>query len=124
MTPLKFLRQIYPSPPEWSVGDISDLSGKVFIVTGGNSGLGKETCKQLLSKNAKVYLAARSETKARAAITELERETGRKAIFHELDLGDLDATKKSAREFLEYVCSARVYLTVAQSSFVSGRRRG
>lgn len=80
---------------------ISDLSGKVFLVTGGNSGIGKETCKQLLSKNAKVYLAARSESKAQAAIEELEKETGKKAIFHHLDLGDLDATKKSSEEFLK-----------------------
>ena len=60
-------------------------------------------CKQLLLKNAKVYLAARSESKARAALEELEKETGKKAIFLKLDLSDLDATKKSAQEFLEYV---------------------
>jgi len=97
------LRQAYPPAPEWSVDKISDLSTKVFIVTGGNAGIGKETCKQLLLKNAKVYLAARSEPKAQAALDELEKETGKKAIFLKLDLGDLDATKKSAQEFLEYV---------------------
>jgi len=98
-----FLRQLYPPTPEWSVDGIPDLSGKVFIVTGGNAGIGRETCKQLLLKNAKVYLAARSESKAQAALDELEKETGKKAIFHKLDLGDLDATKKSSQEFLEYV---------------------
>ena len=99
-----YFRQVYPSSPEWSVDKIPDLSGKVFIVTGGSSGIGKETCKQLLLKNAKVYLAARSELKAQAALEELEKETGKKAIFQKLDLGDLDATKRSAQEFLEYVC--------------------
>jgi len=84
------------------VDGISDLSGKIFIVTGGNAGIGKETCKQLLSKNAKVYLAARSESKAQVALDELEKETGKKAIFLKLDLSDLDATKKSAQEFIEY----------------------
>ena len=96
-------RQIFPPAPEWSVDKISDLSGKVFIVTGGNAGIGKETCKQLLLKNAKVYLAARSESKAQAALEELEKETGKEATFLKLDLSDLDATKKSAQEFLEYV---------------------
>jgi len=38
---------------------------------------------------------------AQTAIDELEKETGKKPIFHKLDLGDLDATKKSAQEFLE-----------------------
>lgn len=97
------VRQVYPPTPEWSVDRISDLSGKVFIVTGGNAGIGKETCKQLLLKNGKVYLAARSESKAQTAIEELEKETGKRAIFHKLELGDLDATKKSAQEFLECV---------------------
>ncbi|KAF9783414.1 NAD(P)-binding protein [Thelephora terrestris] len=96
-----YFRQVFPPSPQWSVDEISDLSGKVFIVTGGNSGVGKETCKQLLLKNAKVYLATRSESKAQAALEELEKETGKKALFHKLDLGDLDATKKSAKEFLE-----------------------
>ena len=95
------LRQIYPPTPKWSVDKIPDLPEKVFIVTGGNTGIGKETCKQLLLKNAKVYLAARSEPKAQTAIDELEKETGKKAIFLKLDLSDLDATKKSAQEFLE-----------------------
>ena len=104
MAPLgTILRQIYPPTPEWTVDKIPDLSGKVFIITGGNAGIGKETCKQLLLKGAKVYLAARSESKAQAALDELERETGKKAIFHKLDLSDLDATKKSAQEFLECV---------------------
>lgn len=104
MPPLStILRQFYPPAPQWSVDEISDLSGKVFVVTGGNSGIGKETCKQLLLKNAKVYLAARSESKARGALDELEEQTGRKAIFLQLDLGDLDSTKKSAQEFLKCV---------------------
>ena len=97
------IRQIFPPTPTWSVDKIPDLSGKTFIVTGGNAGIGKETCKQLLLKGAKVYLAARSESKAQTALDELEKETGKKAIFHKLDLGDLDATKKSAQEFLECV---------------------
>eukprot|EP01031_Cornospumella_fuschlensis_P037139 gene37139-45081_t len=36
------------------------LAGKVAIVTGGNSGIGLETCKALASAGAKVYLCSRS----------------------------------------------------------------
>ena len=113
------LRQLYPPTPQWSVDAISDLSGKVFIVTGGNAGIGRETCKQLLLKNAKVYLAARSEFKAQAALDELEKETGKKAIFHKLDLSDLDATKRSAQEFLEYVSQPPRIVSLSNRLFVS-----
>jgi retinol dehydrogenase-12 len=116
------LRQMYPPSPKWTVDKIPDLSGKVFIVTGANTGIGKETCKQLLLKNAKVYLAARSESKAQAALEELEKQTGKKAIFHHLDLSDLDATKKSAQEFLTYVLH-RSYVSHRHTVDIQGAER-
>lgn len=57
----------------------------------------------LLEKNAKVYLAARSKSKAEEAIKDLKEETGKEAIFLELDLGSLAAVRKAADEFLGYV---------------------
>ncbi|EJF65172.1 NAD(P)-binding protein [Dichomitus squalens LYAD-421 SS1] len=89
-----------PPKAKWGVSDMPNLSGKVMIVTGGNTGIGKETVKALLSHGAKVYMAARNETKAQAAIAELCRETGREAIFLRLDLADLQSVKAAAREFL------------------------
>jgi NAD(P)-dependent dehydrogenase (short-subunit alcohol dehydrogenase family) len=62
---------------------------------------------ELLKHNTKVYLATRNATKANAAITELEDETrtGKDTIFLQLDLTDLTAVRKSAKEFLSYVLS-------------------
>ncbi|KAK7053648.1 short-chain dehydrogenase/reductase family protein [Favolaschia claudopus] len=81
--------------------DMPDLTGKIALVTGGNTGIGYHTVKQLLLKNAKVYLAARSEEKAKAAIQRLQQETlGKTAIFLELDLADLPSVRKAAEEFL------------------------
>ncbi|KAK6981593.1 hypothetical protein R3P38DRAFT_2578349 [Favolaschia claudopus] len=80
--------------------DIPDLSGKVIIVTGGNSGIGYETVKALLSKNAKVYLAARSKSKAIPAIEQLYTETGKRAEFLALDLADSKSVREAAEEFL------------------------
>ncbi|KAJ7612618.1 hypothetical protein FB45DRAFT_302021 [Roridomyces roridus] len=82
--------------------DMPDLSGKVVLVTGGNTGIGYHTVKQLLLKNAKVYIAGRSAERVAAAIKSLETETnGKKAIFLELDLGDLKSVRKAAESFLE-----------------------
>jgi len=77
-----------------------------MLVTGGNTGLGKETVKNLLSHNAKVYLAARSRDKAEEAIRELEQQTGKTAIWLPLDLANLRSIKTSAEEFLS-TCSSK-----------------
>jgi retinol dehydrogenase-12 len=83
---------------------------------GGNGGIGYETIKvmehfcsdgqspncrtqALLSKNAKVYMATRSQERAEAAITKLKSETGKEAIFLELDLSSLASARKAAEEF-------------------------
>ena len=53
----------------------------------------------LLEKNAKVYLAARSKERAKAAIAELSAETGKKAIWLKLDLSSFQSIEKAAAEF-------------------------
>ncbi|KAF5314910.1 hypothetical protein D9619_006941 [Psilocybe cf. subviscida] len=61
----------------------------------------------LLAKNAKVYVAARSEEKAREAIEELKTETNNEGIFLKLDLNDLSSVKSAAQEFLSGVMYPR-----------------
>ncbi|KAI8910347.1 hypothetical protein EDD86DRAFT_190325 [Gorgonomyces haynaldii] len=84
-----------------SVEAIPDLSGKTAIVTGGNTGIGYETCLALLNKNAKVYMASRSRQRATDAIERLEKATGKKCEFLELDLQDLKQVKGAAESFLK-----------------------
>ncbi|KAG8678437.1 hypothetical protein FRC08_017779 [Ceratobasidium sp. 394] len=92
--------ETFPGKPDWSTDQIPDLTGQTMIVTGGNAGIGRETSKALLNKNAKVYLAARSKSKADKAIEWLKTETGGRApIFLELDLADLASVRQAAEEF-------------------------
>ncbi|KAF7977323.1 hypothetical protein HWV62_4095 [Athelia sp. TMB] len=58
----------------YKVPEIPDLTGCVAIVTGANTGVGYQTCKTLAQHGAKVYLAARNESKAKAAIAQLHAE--------------------------------------------------
>ncbi|RDX47105.1 NAD-P-binding protein [Lentinus brumalis] len=96
---IQWLQQAFPPAPTWHPTDIPDLSGKVALVTGGNAGIGREIVKELLRKNARVYLAARSPPKASAAIESLATETGRTAEFLQLDLSDLGPVRQAALEF-------------------------
>ncbi|KAG8741137.1 hypothetical protein FRC10_003281 [Ceratobasidium sp. 414] len=92
--------QTFPSAPRWSVDQIPDLAGRVIIVTGGNSGIGFETCKVLLAKNAKVYMAARCPKKAAAAVARLKEATnGKSPIFLQLDLADLQSVRAAVVQF-------------------------
>ncbi|KAF2129147.1 NAD(P)-binding protein [Dothidotthia symphoricarpi CBS 119687] len=95
--------QMYPPKPSYTEQDIPDLSGKVYIVTGATSGVGMETARILYSKNAKVYIAARSETKAATAITAIEQahqESSGTVVFLHLDLADLNTVRAAALRFL------------------------
>ncbi|KAG8978250.1 hypothetical protein FRB90_008534, partial [Tulasnella sp. 427] len=95
------INEVFPPKSKFDpTRDIPDLSDKVIIVTGGNTGIGKQTIQALLSKNAKVYMAARSRNKAEAAIADLKESTGKEALFLQLDLASLDSVTKSAKEFM------------------------
>lgn len=47
-------------------------------------------------------MASRSKEKADAAIKELQQQTGKEAIFLELDLSNLASVRKAAEEYLRY----------------------
>lgn len=59
------------------------LVGRVFIVTGANSGIGKETVKELAKRKATVILACRNIQTARNAISDIRTQifTGELVIF-------------------------------------------
>jgi len=96
-----FSHTAFPPAPTFNpASDIPDLSGKVVLVTGGNTGIGYCTVRELLLKNAKVYIAGRSPSKTAAAVAKLKGETGNEAIVLDLDLGDLKSVKGAATEYL------------------------
>jgi retinol dehydrogenase 12 len=77
-----------------------DLAGKNFIVTGANTGIGKITATSLAARGAHVIVACRSREKTEAMIADIERATGNKLEFVELDLANLDSVRKAADTLL------------------------
>ena len=86
----------------WSAADIPDLSGKLAIVTGANSGLGLETTRALARRGAQVVMACRSPSKAEAARAELIAGGIAEDLLElrALDLADLASVRRFAEEIL------------------------
>lgn len=79
------------------------LEGKVALVTGSSSGIGRTTALALAASGMHVFLACRSEAKARPVLDEINGADSSKikAEFLPLDLGNLDSVRLCASKFLE-----------------------
>ncbi|KAM4664085.1 retinol dehydrogenase 12 [Discoglossus pictus] len=76
------------------------LHGKVAIITGANTGIGKETARDLARRGARVILACRDIAKGEGAACEIRASTGNdQVVVRKLDL----ANTKSIREFAENI---------------------
>lgn len=85
-------------PHDWNLDQVPDLSGRVMIVTGANSGIGYEAALALAKRKAEVVLACRNQEKAKAAADRIQ------AVVPaaRLELIPLDLSKlQSIREFSE-----------------------
>jgi NAD(P)-dependent dehydrogenase (short-subunit alcohol dehydrogenase family) len=81
----------------WTAAQIGDQTGRSFVVTGANSGLGYETARQLARRGGRVLLTTRTETKGLQAVGRLRREFPDAEIEHGvLDLADLDSVRAFA----------------------------
>ena len=85
----------------WIEENVPDLTGKVAIVTGANSGLGLETTRVLARKGAQVVLAVRSEAKGAAAAAEIRAGASAASLaVMPLDLANLESVRRFAAAFL------------------------
>lgn len=76
------------------------LDGKVVLITGGNSGIGLETARDLAKRGAKIVIASRDEKKSKEAVEDIIATTGNDRIEHKhLDLGNFSSVRKFAEEF-------------------------
>ncbi|MBL9070149.1 MAG: SDR family NAD(P)-dependent oxidoreductase [Sphingopyxis sp.] len=85
----------------FTADDVADQTGRRFLVTGANAGLGFETAKVLAARGAHVVLACRDKDRAAAAMDHIRADTpGAELSFQPLDLADLDHVKDAAAAIL------------------------
>ncbi|TVQ92208.1 MAG: SDR family NAD(P)-dependent oxidoreductase [Deltaproteobacteria bacterium] len=88
----------------WSTADIVDQTGKTFLITGANSGIGLEAVRPLAAQGARILMACRNlEKAARAKASVLEQSPSADLQIVPLDLSDLDSVRRCVDEAAERV---------------------
>lgn len=85
----------------WTADQLPDLTGKIYVITGGNSGIGFEAAKHLGKAGGDIVLACRSVAKAQAAARELRTYVRGKVDVLKLDLSDLSSVRAAAKDISE-----------------------
>ncbi len=78
-----------------------DLDGRVCVVTGANTGIGRATARELARRGARVVLAARSEERTRPVVDEIRSLEGGRGEYLHLDLASLASVREAAQALLD-----------------------
>ncbi|XP_011909274.1 PREDICTED: retinol dehydrogenase 12 isoform X2 [Cercocebus atys] len=100
-----FLYVVAPSIRKFFAGGVCrtnvQLPGKVVVITGANTGIGKETARELASRGARVYIACRDVLKGESAASEIRVDTkNSQVLVRKLDLSDTKSIRAFAEAFL------------------------
>ena len=113
----------------WTPRSLAEQTGRTFVITGANSGIGLETARELVSRGATVVLACRDLAKGQQARDRIVRGASGNALVLPLDLTDLDSVTAFSQDLRNHVptlsalvCNAGV-MGGAQASTKQGLER-
>lgn len=99
------------------------LNGKTVLITGGNSGIGLETARDLAKRGARVIIASRNEQSSAEAVQAIVNSTGNPDVHSKrLDLASFDSIRQFAREFNETERRLDILVNNAGCAGVYGKR--
>ena len=87
----------------WTPRSLAEQTGRTFVITGANSGIGLETARELVARGATVVLACRDLTKGKQARDEIVRGAAGNALVLPLDLTDLDSVTAFSQDLPNHV---------------------
>ncbi|CAM3472311.1 SDR family oxidoreductase [Flavobacterium chungbukense] len=99
------------------------LQGKVIVVTGGGSGLGKAMTKYFLELGAQVAITSRDLDKLKTTAAELESQTGGKCLPLQCDVRHYEEVENMLQEVLKAFGKVDVLLNNAAGNFISPTER-
>lgn len=98
------------------------MDGRTVLITGGNTGIGKETAVALARAGAHVMFTSRDAEKGSAALAEIQGRSGRDDVeVMELDLARLESVRELASRFADR--SDRLDVLVNNAGLMLGSRR-
>ena len=98
-----------------------DMTGKTCVVTGANTGIGRDTAVVLAEAGATVILACRSLERTQPVLDEINREVAEgRAQFVKLDLGSLSSVRRAAEDILEMAPTIDVLVNNAGVAGIKG----
>ena len=108
--------------------DLSEgrLAGKVALITGGSSGIGRACAKRYAEEGADIVIADRDVRRGADAVTEIRTTTNGRALFVEVDVSreaSVDAMVKQAIEEFGRIDTALVAAGISNATYESGTVR-
>ncbi len=99
------------------------LNGKVIVITGGGSGLGKAMTKYFMELGAKVAITSRDLEKLKTTSAVLEAETGGTCLPVQCDVRHYEEVEAMLKEVLKAYGKVDVLLNNAAGNFISPTER-
>src|SRR2546430_13517810 len=99
----------------------SNMQGKVCLVTGSSSGIGKVAARELAKMGATVVIVCRNRTKGEAAQAEIKEASGNIQVdLIVADLSELSQVRRTASEFLQKY--SQLHVLIHNAGGIHGER--
>lgn len=99
-----------------------NMQGKVCLVTGSSSGIGKVTARELARMGASVVMVCRNRAKGEAAQAEIKQDSGNAQVdLIVADLSELSETRRAASEFKQKY--TRLHVLVNNAGAINAERK-